>query len=313
MTGKRDIHGKKIRHKRKKDATRETDADDADKNAAEMRKKETTSEADADDADKNAAKGARDILGKQKKHKKDATSTDNMDDAEITLRQRQQMQATLSSSSLLTPHLVRAWQEAEYEAFVDPYRGMVEAGKQRKKDTTSTVNADDVDTDKQRKKETTSMTDVVDAVQQRKIDTTSATDVVDADINRKKDATSATDMVDADKSINERTNVLRVSEPSDGKDNDQEPGDAGDGKDAGVTTVGDDAGGISQFGNFSDLDKFPRNVANETSNDAKDADVTTKADDGGGSGNDSTQEKKKVSQSGNFSKQEQFPRRTVTH
>ena len=124
----------------------------------------------------------------------------------------------------------------------------------------------------------------------------------------------------------ERTNVLR------GKDNDQEPGDAGEAKDVGITTVGDDAGGVSQFGNFSELEKFPRNAANmdktddggskerndnlepnDTSNDAKDADVTTKADDRSGSANDSTQVKKKVSQSGNFSKLEKFPRLTLTY
>ena len=46
-----------------------------------------------------------------------------------------------------------------------------------------------------------------------------------------------------------------------GKDNDQEPGHAGEAKDAGITTVGDDAGGVSQFGNLSELEKFPRNAA----------------------------------------------------
>ena len=36
MTGKRDIHGKKIRHKKKKITTRNANADNADTNAAKM-------------------------------------------------------------------------------------------------------------------------------------------------------------------------------------------------------------------------------------------------------------------------------------
>ena len=89
MTGKRDIHGKKIRHKKKKITTRNANADNADTNAAKM--------VDAV-----------------------ATSTANMDDEE----KRREMQATLKSSSLWTPQLQRAWKQAEYEAYVDPYRGM---------------------------------------------------------------------------------------------------------------------------------------------------------------------------------------------
>jgi hypothetical protein len=142
--------------------------------------------------------------------------------------------------------------------------------------------------------------------------------------------------------IEAETSAADVDKTSDAKDTsitseEEEAGTQGKttvsgAKEPGMTTEGDGAGRVAQFGNLSELDKFPRSGTNmddtnngsseerdenkntgDTSNDAKDADVTNKPEDGRGSANDSTQDKKRVSKPGNSTKFEQFPRLTLTY
>ena len=235
--------------------------------------------------------------------------------------------------------------------------------KKRKQDAMSAADVDNADEKKpaQVVKNATKMVDADDTIKKSNVSGVGNTSHINNDTNNVQDAMkAAADMDDADKKKHAQvvknaanmddaddginmTNVSRVGDPSNVKDDDQGPGDESDVKDAGITTEGEDAGRsaneqtqdktmVSQFGNLSELEKFPRNAANmdktddggskerndnlepnDTSNDAKDADVTTKADDRSGSANDSTQVKKKVSQSGNFSKLEKFPRLTLTY
>ena len=136
---------------------------------------------------------------------------------------------------------------------------------------------------------------------------------------RKQVATNVTNVDNVD-------NNLRADDASDAKDTsitseEEEAGTQGKttlsgAKEPGMTTEGDGAGRVAQFGNLSELDSEERDEnknTGDTSNDAKDADVTNKPEDGRGSANDSTQDKKRVSKPGNSTKFEQFPRLTLTY